>query len=344
MSQSVVLEREELVRSHDYVRPHMEAGYRLHGGFVATGDYASPRTLVRKPAVESWAEALIARGGLLLDVSHDILPTPTWPNLEQSKLLLKNGLDRTFWNQLTATGIVEARGGVLRQVVAPDFQSLVVENLASTVTGHLNKGLLWAHGVDEAGDPDNPGEGAHDLMWFAVRDMVFDKDVYPAPEIGRVARTTSPREMPEIPPEHENFIKLLMNALVIEVRAESLFEHACRLVGDSGLFAERRQQAEHAIEIVERIRLDEAIHVRYLQVFLSELRHVTFRCEHGSLKKGADFIDPVWQRARSFVQPESRQSAYAVIESQAKAKLGLQRARELLDRFKGLETAGAPRQ
>ena len=32
--------REELLESHDYARPHEEAGYKLHGGFLADGTYA----------------------------------------------------------------------------------------------------------------------------------------------------------------------------------------------------------------------------------------------------------------------------------------------------------------
>ena len=60
---------EELMRSHDYAEPQIEAGERLHGGFDAEGRYVPPRTLVREPAVEAWTEALRARGtppGLLI--------------------------------------------------------------------------------------------------------------------------------------------------------------------------------------------------------------------------------------------------------------------------------------
>jgi hypothetical protein len=338
MTEGLLLSREEIVRSHDYVRPHVEAGYRLHGGYVATGEYRSPRTLVRGPAVERWAEALVGNGGELIDVSRSILPTPIWPNLQQSRLLMEKGLDRTLWNLLTATGIVEARGGILRTVAAPDFQSIVVEDLGATVTGHLNKGLLWAHGVDEAGDPNQPEEGAHDFMWFAVRDMVFEKGIYPVPEIGTVARRAVHREMPEIPATHENFLKLLMNALIIEVRAESLFDHVQKLLSDPDLFLYRRQDTEHAVEIVDRIRLDESIHVRYLQVFLSELRSFSFCCEDGAVKKGAEFIDSVWQRARSFVQPERDEKMFASIKLEAEHKLTPSEARSLLERFNALES------
>jgi hypothetical protein len=41
----VVFTREELMAEHTYAKPQIEAGYRLHGGFDAKGNYISPRTL-----------------------------------------------------------------------------------------------------------------------------------------------------------------------------------------------------------------------------------------------------------------------------------------------------------
>ena len=42
--------QEELCRSHDYARPQVVSGHRLHGGFDADGRYIPPRALVREPA------------------------------------------------------------------------------------------------------------------------------------------------------------------------------------------------------------------------------------------------------------------------------------------------------
>jgi hypothetical protein len=337
MPDAFVYTREQLLSNHTYARPQIEAGYRLHGGFLGDGRYASPRTLVRSPAVERWADQLVAQGGQLIDVSRSILPTETWPNYAQSKLLLENGLDRTFWTSLTTTGVAEGRGVALCTLASPDFQPLVREDLAATATGHLGKGLLWAHGADEGGDPADRTIGAHDVMWFAVRDLVFAKDLYPMPEVERVTRTEPERQMPQIPPGHENLIKFLMSLLVVEVRAESFFAHCCTLLRDPELFVDRRERARHAAEIVERIRQDEAIHVRYLQVFLSELRHFTF-----ASGKGAAFIDPIWHRVRSFVQPERQRAMYAAIQAEAGEKLGTEKARALLAQFDALDV-GKPR-
>ena len=45
--------RDEIMADHDYAQPQIEAGYRLHGGFDASGNYVSPRTLNRWPAVKA---------------------------------------------------------------------------------------------------------------------------------------------------------------------------------------------------------------------------------------------------------------------------------------------------
>jgi hypothetical protein len=342
MPDGLILSRDELLRSHDYASLQTETGYRLHGGFLSDGRYASPRTLVRTPAVERWAQAVLDKGGTLIDVSQSILPTETWPNFAQSKFLLKRGLDRTFWTSLTTTGIVEGRGVALCTFSPPDFQPLVQEDLSGTLTGHLAKGLLWAHGADEGGDPGDRSIGAHDVMWFAVRDKVFARDLHPMPEVERVTRTEPERQMPQIPAAHENLVKFLMSLLVVEVRAESFFSHCCALLRDRELFTDRRAEAEHAAAIVERIRQDESIHVRYLQVFISEMRQFTFGdVKGGDVKggdvKGATFVDPIWDRVRGFVQPERRRAMYAAIQAEAEQKLGPDKARRFLAEFDALE-------
>jgi hypothetical protein len=40
---------DEILADHPYAKPHVEAGYTLHGGFDAAGKYISPRTLNRWP-------------------------------------------------------------------------------------------------------------------------------------------------------------------------------------------------------------------------------------------------------------------------------------------------------
>lgn len=288
--------RDDLMASHAYARPHEEAGYRLHGGFSEDGTYLSPRTLVRWPAVEAWSEALEARGWPIIDATVELMKRPGFPNFDQQRLLIGEGLGQTFWDSLTVTGIIEARGRGLCDLPAPDFSKAIVDDLADTATGHLGKGLLYAHGADEGGDPAHPGEGAHDAMWFAARDLAFGKDAWPlasAPD--SIARETPGREMPDLSEGMEQFVKFLMNVLMIEVRAESFFDLCQRLFRDPVLFREHRAGADKAADLVERIRTDEAIHVAYLRVVLSEMRSFDWRTASGVVKRGAEILDPMWE-------------------------------------------------
>jgi hypothetical protein len=287
--------REELLADHPYAKPHDEAGYRLHGGFDDAGRYISPRTFHRWPAIRDWSDALTARGHELIDSSQQLMVRGHFPNEAQQQLLLEQGLGQTLWDSLTVTGVIEARGQRLATAQAPDFQAIIVEDISQTATGHLNKGLLVAHGLDEGGNPASK-EGGHDAMWFAVRDMLFGKNAFPIPEVPTsLARPELGRLMPQIPIDHENWILLLMNVLMIEVRAENFFLFCMNVMRDPENFRDRRAAADHAAELVARIRQDEASHVGYLTAVVSELRSFTFKAAGGALVKGADMIDPVWR-------------------------------------------------
>jgi len=286
---------EEILAEHPYARPHVEAGYRLHGGFDGEGRYVSPRTLHREPAIRAWEQALTDRGQELVDSSQALMAQGNFPSTAQQSFLLDLGLGQTLWDSLTVTGVIEARGKKLTQAAAPDFQRIIVEDIRETATGHLNKGLLAAHGLDEGGN-EARGEGGHDAMWFAVRDLLFGTGAYPAPEIPEsLSRPEPGRLMPQIPKENEDWILLLMNILMIEVRAENFFAFCTTVMRDSANFRDRREAALHAADIVDRIRQDEAPHVGYLTDVVSELRGFTFKCADGATLSGLRLIDPVWR-------------------------------------------------
>jgi hypothetical protein len=286
--------RDELMADDAYARPQMEAGYRLHGGFDATGTYVSPRTRIRWPAVHAWQDALKTRAVPLIDATVQLLKRGPYPTIDQQRFLLGHGFGETLWNSLTITGIIEARGGMLAQAVAPDFQKIVVEDLSGTCLGHLNKGLLAAHGYDEGGTKSE-GIGGHDDMWFAVRDALFGKNAFPIPKVPEsIGRPETGRRLPMLPKEHEEWILLLMNVLMIEIKAENFFAFCQAVMHDPANFQDRREAALHAAEIVERIRTDEAIHVAYLQTVISELRSFTIRTTEGNTLPGKAIIDPVW--------------------------------------------------
>jgi len=288
--------REELIADHDYAKLQIEAGYRLHGGFDKKGEYVSPRTLHRWPAVNEWQQKLKERGAQIIDASSRLLKRGPYPTVEQQKFLLNAGDGESLWNGLTITGIVEARGALLATVSAPDFQNIVVEDLNETCLGHLNKGLLEAHGWDEGGTKSK-GIGGHDDMWFAVRDALFGKNAYPIPTVpDSLARPESGRRMPDVPKEYEDWILLLMNILMIEVRAENFFSFCIDVMRDPHNFRDRRAAADHAAELVNRIRTDEAIHVAYLQTVISELRAATIKTVDSKQVPGHTIIDPVWEK------------------------------------------------
>ena len=285
----------ELLAEHPYAAPHRAAGHALHGGFDASGTYVSPRTLIRWPAVRAWQQSLAQRGWPLIDASTRLLERGNFPNFAQQKLLLEWGCGQTLWDALTVTGVVEARGLALAQLMAPDFQAIVDDDVSSTAIGHLGKGLLKAHGYDEGGLPGS-GAGGHDTMWFAVRDLLFGRDAYPLPPVPpSLARPEGGRLLPAIAPQYEPIILMMMNVLMIEIRAEAFFAFCVRVMREPGLFTDRRDVAEQAAVLVERIRADEAIHVAYLQTAVSELRSFNLRTVDGGRIAGDTLLDPAWQ-------------------------------------------------
>jgi hypothetical protein len=291
----LIYREEELLREHAYARPQIEAGRRLHGGFDSAGRYLSPRTAVRWEAVRAWQESLRERGGDLLPLDSPLLSGERFPSFAQQKHLLRHGLGQTLWNSLTITGVIEARGRALTRIEAPDFAEVVDEDVRRMAVGHLNRGLLKAHGLDEGGLPEQE-IGGHDQMWFAVRDLVFGADAYSDPEIPpTIGRPQGePRFARDIPVDVERFIEFLMNVLMIEIRAELLFSLNERLLRDPELFVERRDQALQSAVLIDRIRHDEHVHVSYLRTVLGELRHSRFRTPSGSSRHGRECIDPLW--------------------------------------------------
>ena len=285
------------MRDHPGLTPHVVDGHRLHGGFHPDGRYQPPRALIREPALQAWSAALTARGGHLLDADASLLSGPRVPVVEQSRVLLRNGLGETFWNALTITGKIEAKGRLLAEFPFPELAPHIVDDISQMAIGHLNNGLLRAHGLDEGGtlDDDEP-VGAHDQMWFIARDLAFGAgayaDVDPPDNIARPEANR--RFMPEIAAEVEGVLSLLMNLLIIEFRAEIGFADAQAILRTPDLFPDRRALAEEAAELIGRIRTDEAIHVYSLCLYLGECAAVSFRTNDSGTIAGQELIDRFW--------------------------------------------------
>ncbi|HEU5084513.1 MAG TPA: hypothetical protein VFU14_14310 [Acidimicrobiales bacterium] len=286
--------RDELLADHDYAEPQVVAGRRMHGGFLADGTYQPPRTAVRAPAVDAWAEALRERGGDLFDADASLLDGARLPNVEQQRVLLRNDLGETFWNSLTIIGKIEAKGRLLADITFPDLQDVIVEDISEMGIGHLNEGLLLAHGLDEGGLPDQ-GIGGHDEMWFVARDLAFGEGAFPDVEPPEtIARPDDERRIPELRGDIEGLVSFLANLLLIEFRAELGFSETQAVLRTPDLWGARAAQAEEAAEIIGRIRTDEEIHVSSLRLYLGEIRHCTFRTVDGGTISGATVIDRFW--------------------------------------------------
>lgn len=291
----LVWSREELLAEHPYAAPHHAAGRKLHGGFDEDGAYISPRTLFRSDALANWRQALVARGGSLLACDMSLLPSPLYPNTAQMEMLLGAGLGQTLWNSLSITGAIEANGRLLVDLQPPRFSDVILDPLEETAVGHLHKGLLAAHGMDEGGAPGSD-LGAHDEMWFALRDLAFGKDAWPFPEVPEsIGRPDSGRLFPMLPEAHEGMLALLMNVLLIEVRAEKIFSFSQALLAQPELFPRPAPDVAEAHTMVDRIRIDEKVHVDYLQLVLSEMRAMRWRTTAGDEIAGTEVIDPAWQ-------------------------------------------------
>ncbi|MBW2445446.1 MAG: hypothetical protein JRG83_05935 [Deltaproteobacteria bacterium] len=157
-------EEDELLESGSYSEPLIAGGVRCHGGFDEVGEYRSPRTTHRAPAILAWQEQLRRDGHGLIEVDAALMP-PQYPNVEQAKLLLREGVNEPIVRALTIISIVEGFGAIIRDVPVPKLDSMIVEPIAGTALAHLDKGLFEAHARDEAGHRD---QGGHKQMWEAT--------------------------------------------------------------------------------------------------------------------------------------------------------------------------------
>ncbi len=300
----------ELLASHDYVEPLVVGGVRCHGGFDASGDYVSPRTANRWPAIEAWeAQRQHQFDTPLLDVPLDTWPE-SFPNVEQTKLLLRHGVTEPTVGELTRIGTVEGFGAMLRNLPMPDVVRSFDEDIRGTAIDHLNRGLFEAHARDEAGFE---AEAGHDRMWFVARDLAFENPVTedvkaamlarmgidPAPktaeqllELRNAAMAT--RVLPDdIDFTLEMMVGRMIGLLLIEISAFHGFQWAEAVLSDTDLVAGDGDAAR----IISYVRADETPHVAYLRTALSEMRDRTWLGEDGQQHKGTEMIALLWDRA-----------------------------------------------
>ena len=297
MKHRLRFEPEELLAGHSVVRQDEVDGHRFHGGFDKAGRYRSPRTLWRRPAIANWTKQLKAEGGALLPVPASLFDAPQYPTVSQQALLIRHGITRPFYDALTATAEVERKAGELRGMSGPDFSQLVRAPLEERAVGHLDRGLLAAHGMDEGGDLARPDLGAHDAMWIVARDLLFDVEPIqrqrPFVTEANVVSGLLDRRFPEITLAIEFSLRFFMNVLLGEIRAELMFGFCDALLSRTDIFGDRPEARKDARQLIGRIRRDEIAHVGYLRVMLSELRAMDWHGEDGRFP-GDRVIDPMW--------------------------------------------------
>jgi hypothetical protein len=345
-SAPLTFEAAELLASDPVAEPLVAGGVRCHGGFAADGAYVPPRTKHRVPAIRAWQDAHVAAFGRpLLDAPISLWPEP-FPNVAQTKHLLREGVREPTIVALTRIGTVEGFGSMIRHVDASGMQRHFAEPIDGTALDHLGRGLFEAHARDEAG---YSGEAGHEQMWFAARDIAFERPVTAdetqtmlarlgiappgasGPPAGAVA--SAPRRFPELDPALETMIRRMISLLFIEVSAFHTFAWAEEVLGDADLVA---GDGEAAV-LVRCIRADETPHVEYLRTALTEMRDRTFVGTSGARVPGERVVSTLWDDALAqSLGPNRDQQRRATLAELERALAGHPRRGAVLDEFHAL--------
>jgi hypothetical protein len=299
---------DELLATDPIDEPLIVGSVRCHGGFDADGAYRSPRTRHRVPAIESWQRQHVEDLGTeLIDVPLSTWPE-TYPNVDQAKFLIREGVRAPVITTLTRIGTVEGFGAMIRYANVGDLQSRFDESIAGTALAHLDGGLFEAHARDEAGFGDEAG---HKQMWFAARDVAFEHPVTEdetARMLERMGLSGGGSTVPDpqkirhqmeaahvfddLDLDFEMMIQRMINILLIEISAFHTFAWAETVLSDTDLVAGDGQ----ASRLVSYIRQDETPHVEYLKTALTEMRDRTFVGESGRKHPGTEVIGRLWER------------------------------------------------
>lgn len=304
MAHTLDFDADELLSTHVVHEPLVVGGVRCHGGYLSDGTYVSPRTKVRGPAIAAWQdEHRRVFGAEILHAPLDTWPD-SYPNVEQARFLLRNGVREPIIATLTRIGTVEGFGAMIRFLAPPEMQQFFEEDIGGTALAHLSNGLVEAHARDEAGFGDEAG---HDRMWYAARDIAFENPVthdetalmmqrmgiafgaVPDPDAAR-QRFAAKRAEPDLDLGLELLISTMLRVLFVEIKAFHTFAWAEEVLADTELVAGEGEAAR----LVACIRADETPHVEYLRTALTEMRDRTFIGESGRRYAGADVIGPLW--------------------------------------------------
>ncbi|MBI3256695.1 MAG: hypothetical protein HYZ59_02790 [Actinobacteria bacterium] len=339
--------REELLATDAIDEPLVLSDVRCHGGLRSDGSYVTPRTRFRNPAIEAWEQNHLEHfGGEILHAPLETWPR-NYPNVEQSKFLLRNGIREPIIANLTRIGTVEGFGAMLGYLGLPDMQRFFVEDIRGTSIDHLSKGLLEAHGRDEGGWEEEAG---HKHMWYVVRDIAFEDPLTEdqtevmmerlgfggggAAGAGDVSsareRFMGRRTFEDLDVGLEMLLSMTTRVLFVECKAFHVFNWAQELLADNDLVAGEGR----APELVSYILRDEMPHVGYAQVALTEMRDRTFIGQSGRRYSGEEIIGSLWNAALAdsmgVLEDQNRMFVLAEVE---RALEGKRNGAELLEEF-----------
>ena len=330
---------DELLKNPKYDRTLIVNDRRCHGGFDKEGNYQSPRSVRRNPAIKAWQEQHVATSMLpLVEVPRDVIP-PYTPNVAQARFLLKNGVREPLIRILTEIAIVEGFGAFIRELPVPQLTSFIREDVAGTALAHLAGGLFEAHARDEAGWD---AEGGHKQMWEAARDAAFSNPTI-SPEIftSIIARRSPipPQALfPALGEPVERLIRFMVDVLAIEVFAASTFAWAEAVLSDP----EVSDAPEDAANLVRYIRSDEAPHVEYLRTGLSEIRARTMLAQDGKEIAGDIVVDALMKRTLNNMMRQRSVDRPAMLRGLIRNNAHEKDAESLLAEFESLGTRWEP--
>jgi hypothetical protein len=289
---------DELLQGLPVFEPLFAGGVRCHGGFDEDGSYVSPRTKFRSPAIAAWGQENCERFSTeLVDVELDRWER-SFPSVAQAKFLVRSNVHEPLMAALTRIGTVEGYGSNIRFLKPKDLQRFFVEDVRGTAIDHLGRGLFEAHGRDEAGWEEEAG---HRDMWFAARDIAFDRPWEVVDVQGMLTRIglgqsrsgqDTRRLLPaDVSHDLEAMVTLMIRVLFIEMSAFHTFAWAEEWMSDTDLVGGDGEAAR----LVSYIRADEEPHVGYLRTVITEMRDRTWIGEGGRTHAGTEMIRRIWE-------------------------------------------------
>jgi hypothetical protein len=331
---------EEILANVPTKEPLIVKGVRCHGGFDADGNYRSPRTLWRVPAISAWQEQHLRTSELpLYEIPADLI-SEHMPNAAQAKYLLKQGVREPMVRQLTEIAIIEGFGATIRDLPVPPLKSFIREDTSGTALEHLTRGLFEAHARDEAGWSE---EGGHRQMWEAAREAALSNPAI-SPEIfaniiARRPPNQRPQLMfPELGEPVERLLTFMINVLAIEVFAQSTFAWAEEVLSDP----EVSDAPVEAANLVRYIRSDESPHVEYLRTALSEITARTLLTEDGREMSGREVVGKLAERSLRMMIRQRLQERPVLVREMIRKTAGVRDVDALLAGFDALATLWTP--